>query len=304
MNLIINTDCNRKCEYCFMPKGKYPNMELEQIEYIANFNDFNRIKIINILGGEPTLHPRLAEFIAILRASNMNSVIQIFSHCGNALGALEKVKSDNIVLVANCYEDRENEKVRSNLRLAVNRGWLVVLSYTIYKKEIEVENIIRFCKEMGIRIVRWSLAMPAYKMNNVSISLTDYGEYINLVEDFNKSLLANRIASYNDCPLPLCICRHQSGEYHEFIYKNGIRYGECNPPYDIYPDYKLTGCMGIGDRIQLNLKDVKSIAEIEAFYKKHVNELKMIRSNSFGSSICSKCKGGCFGFFENFEYVM
>lgn len=297
MNLIITTKCDQSCEYCFIPKGKFQNMELGQIEYIANFHDFNRIKIINILGGEPTLHPEMAKIITILRASNMNNLIQIFSHCGNDSAMLEKVKYDNIVLVANCYENRQNPMVEANLRLAKKRGWTVVLSYTIYKKEIEVENIIEFCKEMGIKIVRWSLAMPAYKRSNSSIPLMDYREYISLVEVFNKSLLAKKIASYNDCPIPICMNRHQGNEYQESMYVNGIRYGDCNPPYDIYPDYKLTGCMGIGDRIQMDLRKVKNVAEIEEFYKKSVNQLREIRSPPLGCSSCQKCKGGCFGFF-------
>lgn len=300
MNLIITTNCNKNCKYCFVPKDEFHNMELEQIKYISSFHDFNHIKIINILGGEPTLHPELAKFIKIMRASNRKGLIQIFSHCGNDRAALEEVEDDNIILVANCYEDRDNPKVHANLELAKKRGWTVVLSYTIYRKEIEVKKIIEFCRETGIRIVRWSLAMPAYKMKNSSISLVECSEFISIIEKFNKSLLANKIASYNDCPLPMCMNhfqRNMSCGQHESVYVNGIRYGDCNPPYDIYPDYILTGCMGIGDRIQLNLKEVKNITELENLYKERVGELRAVRSLSSECSTCQMCKGGCFGFY-------
>lgn len=136
---------------------------------------------------------------------------------------------------------------------------------------------LEFCLDQNIRIVRWSLAMPSYQNYNYSIALKSYSAYMPKLLEFQKSLLRNKIISYNDCPLPFSINNGLS------IYHNGIRCGTCQPPFDIYPNYIITGCMGVGKRILMDMRDFTSIAQIDMEYKKQV---MLLRTSTNNKNLC------------------
>ena len=66
-NLLITTDCQRNCTYCFAKGDRNKRMLigwdnfLTAIDFIATGP-----KALNILGGEPTLHPEFDHILAYL----------------------------------------------------------------------------------------------------------------------------------------------------------------------------------------------------------------------------------------------
>lgn len=296
MNLLITTRCNHNCKYCFIDHNKESDMDIEQIRYITSFPDFSDLNKVSILGGEPTLHSQLSEIISTIRSANLNTAIQLFSHCGNDILNFREINDSNLILIANCYENRNSQVVKENLKIARQKGWTIALSYTIASKNLNIDDVLEFCEAQDIRIVRWSLAMPAYGSRNIFVTKDEYKDYLHLVEKFCKSLLQNRIISYNDCPIPKCMIEDSALSENRSAYVKGVRCGTCNPPYDIHPDYSVTGCMGIGDRIKFDLRDFNTIKEMTTFYEQKVNQLRIERQLSQECKQCSLCDGGCFGF--------
>ncbi len=302
MNILLTTKCNKKCNYCFASSLPKEDMGLDQIDYLLNFPDFSQLTKIGILGGEPTLYPFLYEVISKIRQVNNNVVIYLFSNCENSPAILEKINDSNVVLVANCFSNDIASNVAENLKLAHQKGWTVALSYTITEPVDNSEEIIKFCKGYSIKIVRWSLAMPAYGINNRYIPLSRYSEMIPLIKQINKSLLKNKIATYNDCPVPLWCQISPNINEKNGPYVQGIKYGQCQPPYDIHPGYLVTGCMGIGDRITFALNSVHSVKELEQRYYSYVSNL---RSTTCVSDINESANygGACFGFTQKEELI-
>ncbi len=60
MNIIINSECNKFCSYCFAKDHRSgENMSFEKFQELVEFSE-NPIKI---LGGEPTLHPDFLKMV-------------------------------------------------------------------------------------------------------------------------------------------------------------------------------------------------------------------------------------------------
>ena len=75
-NIIINNYCNLKCPYCFADDIKHDkpkNMSLKEFKSILEFIGY--YEHISILGGEPTLHPKIEQFLNL--AYQYSSAIEI-----------------------------------------------------------------------------------------------------------------------------------------------------------------------------------------------------------------------------------
>ena len=59
----ITTQCNCKCVMCGMHENPQEFMPLENVEKVLKFLSENRFLIVYFTGGEPTLHPQIAEAV-------------------------------------------------------------------------------------------------------------------------------------------------------------------------------------------------------------------------------------------------
>lgn len=71
LDLFINNKCNLNCSYCTVDNSINKNYDFEKIKEI-NFKNFD---VINILGGEPTMHPNFIEIVKFIYNQNKNIVI-------------------------------------------------------------------------------------------------------------------------------------------------------------------------------------------------------------------------------------
>jgi uncharacterized radical SAM superfamily Fe-S cluster-containing enzyme len=66
----ITDDCNCRCPVCFAAAGSCPSnfyLSNDEAEAIAANAVRNRARSVNIIGGEPTVHPRLLDIVAVFR---------------------------------------------------------------------------------------------------------------------------------------------------------------------------------------------------------------------------------------------
>lgn len=305
MNLLITLRCNQKCPYCFVENSnELSDMTLAELEYIVNLPDFGKEGSVRILGGEPTLHPKLNDFLEIIHEKNENP-ITIFSNLNCSPAIIEHINIPNIVLVANVLGDSNNinKNASINMEIARNKGWTVILSYTITDIAFDVNAIVNLCKENGIKAVRWSLAMPASDKENIHIEKCITLDVVKKLSLFVDKLFMNGIVSFNDCPLPLCSNVQKVSEVIKRKYNlpnsfQPIKSGMCKPPYDILPGYQIRGCIGIGSIISLDIRNYQSIDEIMNEYQVRVSKLRNLKSPKECQN-CNKyhdCGGGCIGY--------
>ena len=83
MNIILNSYCNLKCNYCFADEYMEENVKTpdKSMDYDFFLEDLlPRVKsasLINFMGGEPTLHPHFMDIM-----SNTLESMQPFSYLG------------------------------------------------------------------------------------------------------------------------------------------------------------------------------------------------------------------------------
>jgi MoaA/NifB/PqqE/SkfB family radical SAM enzyme len=75
-NVAVTNSCNARCDFCNFANGKVQKTDLRWIdaEHFDRALDIlykRGIRYLNIFGGEPLLHPRLTEMIAMAIARNM-----------------------------------------------------------------------------------------------------------------------------------------------------------------------------------------------------------------------------------------
>lgn len=114
IEIDITYACNLKCRSCNRSCSQAPTSEMMSIEDVRRFLEQARethrhFTLVNILGGEPTLHPQFAEILdEISRAfpPDSKTVIQVTSNGSPAaLAVLEQVK-----LPPNAFVDKESYK--------------------------------------------------------------------------------------------------------------------------------------------------------------------------------------------------
>lgn len=69
----INYNCNQRCLFCWVESG-YENISPQQVKsYIKKLRRY-QIGAVCITGGEPTLNPKLSEYIKLLKTGNISRV--------------------------------------------------------------------------------------------------------------------------------------------------------------------------------------------------------------------------------------
>lgn len=80
MTIRITNKCNLYCTHCMQQSGPKENefMSLETFENTLEFMNMTSTKVINISGGEATLHPQLIEFLK--KALKYNKAVVLLSN--------------------------------------------------------------------------------------------------------------------------------------------------------------------------------------------------------------------------------
>src|SRR5574337_1839045 len=82
LQIFITNECNLRCRGCFYERG-LGRGEMTMEEYGGYLDNYVRrwdVKKITLLGGEPTMHPRLAEIIALNTERGLNTAIYTNGH--------------------------------------------------------------------------------------------------------------------------------------------------------------------------------------------------------------------------------
>jgi molybdenum cofactor biosynthesis enzyme MoaA len=96
VHVIINYKCNFNCKYCYAKKQNqhFEDMSLEDYRKLLSWFRKQNIKRFLLIGGEPTIHPNIKEFISLALKNKFEICL-----CTNAL--FEKEMFEIIKLSSN-----------------------------------------------------------------------------------------------------------------------------------------------------------------------------------------------------------
>jgi molybdenum cofactor biosynthesis enzyme MoaA len=107
MNVLLNNYCNLKCSYCFandVIDREKQSLSLADFRYVLKFHEKSSIHQLNIIGGEPTLHPKFNELLEMVAKADHIREVLIFTN-GNvypkqreAIANLARVKQVGMLI--------------------------------------------------------------------------------------------------------------------------------------------------------------------------------------------------------------
>lgn len=308
-NLLLTTDCQRKCCYCFAQGDRNKHMEFTWDNFItaANFVATIEPKLINLLGGEPTLHkdfPKMLEYLLL-----NDFVVQVFTNGLADNKCLDKVsevlrkitlREDQLKFSVNVNQSKEREIGETEKQVAFFERFhkLAFPAFTIHEKDMDLSFLIDLVNKHNLDpAIRLGLAMPIIGVKNKYLPIKHYR---NVAESIVR-LVDNSpgITVTFDCGFPLCmfdmaeIQRLSKSEENDFMFS-------CGQPVDIYPDLTATNCYPLSKLHKVNIQDFKDIVELYKFFQDGF----MTPTGIYGQKCldCSfyrkVCSGGCRGFYK------
>ena len=161
----ILTACNLSCSHCYINTAQHGSetLSLEKIKsWLHLFADREKHTNLIFLGGEPTMHPDLAE--AVKYAKQLGFTVTVDSNGYLFHRFLEKITPEDLDFLSFSLDGPDaavNDPIRgqgvfdtctSNLRKAVGKGLNVSLIYTVSRRNIaHLERMAPLLKDLGVR---------------------------------------------------------------------------------------------------------------------------------------------------------
>jgi len=307
-NIILTTNCQRNCEYCFAQDDKNNNKEftwpnfVEAVGFIGTSQ-----KTINLLGGEPTLHKEFTKMLEYLLVNDY--VVQVFTNgmvSSETLNNINKVlnrtvlRKDQLYFAVNINEAkyRNDIEVQQQKRFLEYIGHLAYPSFTIQDKGADLLFLQHIINEFNLdRTIRIGLALPVIGVKNKHLSKDDYSEVAKSITELANNSEGTTIKF--DCGFPLCmfsldeIGKLSLNEENDFAFM-------CGQPLDIYSDLTITNCYPLSKLHRVPISNFVSLNDAYKYFETGF----MTPTGIYGSK-CSECTffrkvcwGGCKGFYK------
>lgn len=316
MNILLTEKCTNYCPYCFAQERMVNSpansfISLGAFKEILDFLSKSKVRHVNLIGGEPLIHPNIVGIISMVNKVDTIRSVSIFS---GGIIPLEKVRQlssclipekYNIVVNVNNkedYLDKHHSQIMTNIEYLRNLGFDLTIGYNIYKGSFNYKEIFEICDYLEIYKIRWSLAYPGIEKNTQFIHPTMYNAISNRVYQFIADAHERNFELTLDCQLPLCFFTEAQipeilSLYPQFLEK----FGKCSPAIDIGVDLKVWRCFVLHDDIKGNLKDFNNVKEIYQFFKTKTDNFYMYVEPPEYCISCKYwkrklCQGGCLSF--------
>lgn len=311
-NVLLTETCVRSCPYCFAKQymsdvDVKDSLTWDNLIYIADFLESSGEKHISLLGGEPLLHPYIAEFIEYL--DQRGFMITIFTSGIMAPGKIDEFASKilgkgpqlKLSFVVNVNEPRlspknEIEKVKKFFELFGERS---SLSFNIYRLDFQMDFLISYIIDYGLmRHIRLGVAHPIPGSKNLYIQPSDFNKVRDTLMNTFPSMSELDIVPGFDCGFPMCMFSNEDlGLLYKFT--QGQMSFQCGPAIDIGTDLSCWSCFPLSDFNKKSLFDFNSYRELADFYGKKMEEVRKEVRGLYPT--CDDCKfnrshlcsGGC-----------
>jgi len=218
--LYITYKCNLKCLHCYMPDAKNIDMPIEAFEkMIEQLVGFGASKI-TLLGGEPTLHSLLPEFINTAKDLGItyirmdtngqfkqnllkNPKLKLLNDICFSLDGIDSATHGTIRTRKNYYS------VINNIKSAISYGYTVRVTMTLNSLNLsQVEQMASKLERLGVAALNLHLTSNSGKARHNKWLLVDEEKWINFYKQTVPKLskyditvkIPMRFAKNNDLP--------------------------------------------------------------------------------------------------------
>lgn len=214
--LIINYVCNNKCVWCYeegqIAKTMSKELSFESINFLSELG----INYLNLIGGEPTLHPNISEIINYSKNKGVNPslvtngrklsdknflenlVVSGIKSVGISIEGFNSETHDNITKVEGSYQE-----TIKGIENCVEMNVPTITTTTICKENVDyLENIIEVLSEIGIKDIGFNVCTPSPNTQNEScVSPKEASKLIEKLYLYGRS---KDVKIKSITPLPIC----------------------------------------------------------------------------------------------------
>lgn len=203
---------------------------------------------VRLLGGEPTLHPRITEFLEEIQKRDLSAMV--FSNGlmpESVLDYLEKSVEGRITLMINAavMENPAEEIQKQRAVLKRLRG-KAMLGVNITSPSVDLSILLEWAMEFRLSpFIRLGLAHPCHGGENRYLHPSQYVAVGDRLQHFRKKARQMGISLRYDCGFVPCLFGESEPEALKEIF--GEAQFVCSPIPDILPDGSLIPCYPLGN---------------------------------------------------------
>ncbi len=334
-NIMINEVCNLRCGYCFAndfvdPKktsdiGKGKSMNIDDFKRTVDFIARDRSSI-GLLGGEPTLHPKIGEMIEYLIQDDRIKVAGIFTNGIHLERVMENISHPKVrfLLNLNSPSDIGDEKYRmiiKNLDEVARIGQMekFLLGINMYKPGFDHDYFLEALSRYGMKKARVAIVGP----NSEEARRVNYLEYCREIKPsvmrfFEKLYRANVVPRF-DCSgnvFPPCVLTNdekslmrkltdlandKTRSYMDRVDSmNLTTFPICEPIIDFTADGKAMRCFPMYPE-KVDVIRFRNLKEISGYFKNRYDSFKYMIPIDESCRDCRHmktmtCQGGCIAY--------
>jgi radical SAM protein with 4Fe4S-binding SPASM domain len=310
-NVLLTEKCSRACPYCFAKKhmgeaGPDDMLAWDEFIYIADFLEASHEKRFSLLGGEPTLHPHFADYVAYLFERGF--AVTVFTNgalsdraYNEAVKRLSNMPVERLSFVCNVNHPSLCSEVETSRlsRFLDSFRRHVSLGYNIYQEWFDLDFVFDLISRYGLkRHLRLGLAHPIPGEDNLFIPIARLHKMVERLLSYIPQFEARKIVPGFDCGFSMCLfTNEQLGRLFK-LFEGKVSFG-CGPAIDIGPDLSVWSCFPLSKYHKQSLYDFNSMVEVMRFFegvhKKVRTEIGGIfeKCDSCHYRETGLCHGGC-----------
>ncbi|HET7206149.1 MAG TPA: radical SAM protein [Terriglobales bacterium] len=254
-NIAITNSCNATCDFCNFANGKVARSDLRWIDadlFESALDILYRrdIRYLNIFGGEPLLHPRLPEMIALAVAKGMGPAI--ITNGWLLPAKLEELadaglKTVYVSIDSPVISEHENnrglkgvgERIRAATTRMPNLGMTPIAQVAISKLISDFTALVPLLRDLGFQAVTFSYPQQA-RLGSSSLAWSDNSQLVKftgteLTDAFDRADELRTLFPVNNPRASIAdMKRHLRGEPERFVCYGGYKSFYMDWNYDIW----------------------------------------------------------------------
>ena len=300
INIFVTYRCNLVCPYCFargLARAYPTDMTPDSFDTLLGWMKTARLQAAAFIGGEPTLHPHLADMIERTTAAGIPAVLFTNGLFPAPLAERLAGAVSNFVVNYNdpsLYTPAQSALLHANLSLLSDLGARITFSKNFSDGLCEYGYLLEGVERYGVRAVRYDISRPDAEAANEHLSLEQASGMASHIVGFVRACEERGVRTGLDCCLCLCDLPEPDRRYLERV---SMKFrGICHPSIDVHPDLGASYCLPLHD---VRVPDVTAFEGEQALMGHFAEITRPIRFSGSEARCggCAEfkrhCQGGC-----------
>lgn len=324
-NIMLTYRCNLRCPYCFANEFvNRADTDITEADFrtAVKFAAGTPHASIGLIGGEPTTHPKLPEFLRLLADEPNVDTVMVYTN-GLAMEPLLKAMKEPSVgskvrVLVNCNSPAVmGEHNFSRLRESLDRAFLdyrlgrhIKFGLNLYENGFDYGFIKELLVRYDRRQLRISLTVPDFGVCGRVDPVENFKSRKDYLLRFFRDMDEIGVLPYYDCNKPpQCIWTDEEWAWlerfaarHRGIPTNLVdQTSRCRPVVDILPDLRAVRCFGMSDFEKVHIRDFACMEDLESYFRNRVDAeaFRICASPDCRDCYdrkCGLCAAGCLGY--------